>query len=69
MPTTAVRQTKLKVLLKDAVSEVFEEKKDFLRETVLDVFEDIGLTRAIQEGEKTKTISRASVLKTLKSRK
>lgn len=52
MPTTAVRQTKLKVLLKDAVSEVFE---------------DIGLTRAIQEGEKTKTISRARVLKTLKS--
>ncbi|MFH0992196.1 MAG: hypothetical protein V1799_19520 [bacterium] len=69
MPTTAVRETKLKVLLKDAVSEVFEENKDFIRETVLDVFEDIALTRAIQEGEKTKTISKAKVLNILKIRK
>jgi hypothetical protein len=69
MNTLAIRDSKLKIMLKDAVSEVFDERKDVIRETLLDVLEDIALTRAIQEGENTKTVSKARIMNELKKQK
>jgi hypothetical protein len=40
-----------------------EERKDVLRELLIEAIEDIGLVNAIKEGEKSKSISRDEVFK------
>ena len=51
----------LKALVKEAVIEALEERKDDFREIVLEAIEDIALSRAIEEGENTPTVSRDEV--------
>ena len=62
MPLTA-EETKLKKLLKAAVVEVLEERRDLVRDALADAVEDIGLVRAIEAGSRSKSISRAEVFK------
>ncbi len=62
---TAVQERRLKTLLKDAVAEVLDERKDLLRDAVQEGFEDVALIRAIREGEDSKLVSRASILRKL----
>ena len=63
MPFTA-DETKLKKLLKAAVVEVLEERRDLVRDALADAVEDIGLARAIVS--RSKTISRAEIFKILR---
>jgi len=56
-------EEQLKALFKAAFIEVIEEKKDFFRELVEEVIEEIALVRAIEEGRQTETISREEVFK------
>ena len=65
MPLTA-EETKLKKLLKAAVVEVLEERRDLVRDALADAFEDIGLANAIEAGSRSKAISRSEVFKILK---
>ncbi len=64
MPLTA-DEAKLKMLLKAAVVEVLEERRDLVRDALADAVEDIGLVRAIEVGSRSKAISRAEVFKIL----
>ena len=64
MPLTA-EEAKLKKLLKAAVVEVLEERRDLVRDALADAVEDIGLARAIEAGSRSKAISRAEVFKIL----
>ena len=48
-------------MLKSAVAEVFEERRDFVKEIVEEAMEDIALMRAIDEGVRTETVSRSEV--------
>lgn len=52
---------KLKDLVKAAIQEVLEERKDILREAVEAALEDIALARAIAEGQQTGEVSREQV--------
>ncbi len=65
MPLTA-EETKLKRLLKAAVGEVLEERRDLVRDAVTDAVEDIALAKAIEDGSRSKVISRAEVFKILR---
>jgi hypothetical protein len=65
MPLTA-SETKLKKLLKAAVVEVLEERRDLVRDAVAEAVEDIGLVGAIRAGSHSKTIRRAEVFKLLR---
>lgn len=65
MPLTA-KETQLKKLLKDAVVEVLEERRDLVRDALAEAVEDIGLAGAIQAGSRSKTIRRAKVFKLLR---
>ncbi|MBI2949319.1 MAG: hypothetical protein HYY23_16885 [Verrucomicrobia bacterium] len=65
MPTTAKTSTPLKEQVKSALVEILCEQPELLRETL----EDVALGRAIEEGMKTKDVSRDSVLATLRRRK
>ena len=60
---TAVEERRLKGLLKSAVAEVLEERRDLLRAAVSESFEDVALIRAIQHGEKTPLISRKRIFR------
>ena len=62
---TATEERRLKTLLKDAVTEVLEERQDILRAAVQESLEDAAMLRAIQSGEKSKPVSRAKIFQRL----
>lgn len=65
MAQAPVEEGRLKELLKAAIVEVLEER----RELVLDVFEealeDVALVRAMEEGERSPLVTRDEVFKLL----
>jgi hypothetical protein len=62
---TATAERRLKGLVKDAVVEVLEERRDLLRDAVQESLEDMALVRAIQQGERSRLASRKQVFKHL----
>jgi hypothetical protein len=62
-----VSQDQLKELVKAAIAELLEERRDLLRDVIEEAMEDIALARAIEEGEGTKVISRDEVFNLLKA--
>ena len=58
-------ETRIKALFKEAIVEVIEENQDKLSSILVDALEDIGLSRAIEEGEKSKTVNRDEIFKVL----
>jgi hypothetical protein len=66
---TSIDEEKLKDMLKSAVAEVFEERRDFVKEIVEEAMEDIALMRAIDEGVRTETVSRSEVFGILETKR
>jgi hypothetical protein len=62
---TALEEHRIKALLKDAVVEVLEERRDLLREALQESVEDMGMLRAIHAGEKSRLTSREKVFQRL----
>ena len=60
---------KLKRLLKAAVVEVLEERRDLVRDALAEAVEDLGMVRAIQEGSRSPSISRDEVFRILRKRR
>ncbi len=58
---TATEERRLKVLLKDAVTEVLEERQDILCAALQESLEDMAMIKAIQDGEKSPLVSRKKV--------
>lgn len=58
---TATEERRLKVLLKDAVTEVLEERQDILRAALQESLEDMAMLKAIQEEEKSPLVSRKKI--------
>lgn len=50
---TLVDDNKLKYLMKQAIIEAIEEKKEAVHDILIEVMEDVAMIRAIQEGEGT----------------
>jgi len=63
---TSVDHDQLKEILKEALIEVLEERRDLIQGLVEEALEDVALARAIEEGERTDTVSRDEVFKLLK---
>jgi hypothetical protein len=59
-------EAKLKKLVKAAVVEALEERDDLVREAVAEAVEDIGMIRAIQQGARSKLLSRNQVFRILR---
>jgi len=64
MPTS---ETHIKELLKDAIVELLQERRDELKEILAEIIEDIALTKAIEEGESTETVSKTDILQILEA--
>ena len=65
MTSTTLDEAKLKELLKSAILEVFEERKDLIRDLLEEAIEDIALARAIEEGTDGERVSRQAVFEIL----
>ena len=59
--STSIDEAKLKDLLKSAVAEVLEERREFVKEIIEEAMEDVALARAIDEGVGTDAVSREEV--------
>ncbi len=55
----------LKTILKAAIVEVLEERRDLIRDVIDEALEDLGLEGAIAEGEQTSLVSREVVFTAL----
>jgi hypothetical protein len=64
---TSIDEAKLKDLLKSAVAEVLEERREFVKEIIEEAIEDVALARAIDEGVNTDTVSRQEVFTILET--
>jgi len=60
--------SKLKELFKEAIIEAMEEKKDVVRDLLVEAMEDLALIHAIQQGEKTQPASRDEVFDILEAK-
>ncbi len=67
MPETVMSEKKLKALLKAAVIEALEERRDLVRDVVDQVLEDRAMVRTIAEESQSATIDRSEVYKILES--
>jgi len=68
MATATIDDKKLKNLMKSAVAEALEEQRALVQDIVEDAFEDIALARAIEQGLRSKTVSRAAVYKIIEGK-
>ena len=58
---TLFDDNKLKSLMKQAIIEAIEEKKDVVRDILVDALEDVALIHAIQDGEDSGSASRDEI--------
>lgn len=66
---TTIDDGKLKAMLKAAVIEALEEKRDLVKDIVEEAMEDIALARAIEEGVAGDSVSRDEVFALLENPK
>ncbi len=57
----------IKKIFREVIAEYFDEKRNFFKEEILTVMEDVALYNAIKEGEKTDLIDEEEVIKTFVS--
>ena len=62
-------EAKLKELVKAALIEVFEERRDLVRDAMAEAVEDLGMIRAIREGSRSRPVSRNHVFRILRKRR
>ena len=65
MSSITIDDNQLKALLKQALIELFQEKNGLFYEALAEVVEELGLLKAIQEGQGGATIDRAGVFEAL----
>jgi hypothetical protein len=61
MAVTLSDETRLKALLKEALVEVLEQRREWFSALVAEALEDIALVQAIKEGETTEIVSRDEI--------
>ena len=59
--TTLSDDMRLKALLKEALVEVLEQRRDWFSTLMVEALEDVALVQAIKEGETSEIVSRDEV--------
>jgi len=57
----------IKELLEEIIYKIFMEKPEILKEVVLEVIEDIALSKAIKEGRKGEFVDRDEIMKVIEN--
>ena len=66
MAVTLSDETRLKALLKEALVEVLEQRREWFSTLMVEALEDIALVQAIKEGETTEIVSRDEIFELLR---
>jgi len=61
MPELSLNETQLKDLMKAAILEIFEERRDLFQELIAEALEDIAMIKAIDEGKDSEPVSRDAI--------
>jgi hypothetical protein len=61
MAATLSDETRLKALLKEALAEVLEQRREWFSTLMVEALADIALVQAIKEGESTEIVSRNEI--------
>jgi dsDNA-binding SOS-regulon protein len=61
MTIATLDEKQFKVLLKEAIVELFEERQEVFAAIVAEAIEDVGLARAIREGRKNDFVSKKEI--------
>lgn len=69
MAAATIEEGKLKDLIKTALIEVLETRRDLVQEIVEDAMEDFAFSRAIDQGMKSEKVSRDEVFAILEGKK
>jgi len=69
MATTTIEEGKLKDLIKTALIEVLDARRDLMQEIVEEVIEDFAFSRAIEQGMTSDKVSRGEVFAILEGKK
>ena len=65
MSEITIDEIELKQLIKSAIVELLQERKEIVYDLLAEILEDIALEKAIQEGENTEPVSREAIFKIL----
>ena len=69
MATATIEEGKLKDLIKTALIEVLDARRDLMQEIVEEAIEDFAFSRAIEQGMTSGTVSRDEVFAVLEGKK
>ena len=67
MAVTLADETRLKELLKEALVEVLEQRREWFSILVAEALEDVALVQAIKEGETSEVVSRDEIFDLLRA--
>lgn len=68
MAMATIEEGKLKDLIKTALIEVLETRRDLMQEIVEEAIEDFGFSRAIEQGMTSDKVSRGEVFAILENK-
>ena len=61
MTNPSFSETQLKDLIKAAILEIFQERRDLFHEIISEALEDMALVKAIDEGKDSESVSRETI--------
>jgi hypothetical protein len=67
MLESSLSETQIKELLKAAILEIFQERRDLFQDLIAEALEDIALVKAIDEGRDSEPVSREAIFEILES--
>jgi len=68
MTEITLNSEQLKDVLKSAIVELLQDNKEEFYKLFAEIFEDLAIERAIEEGETTELVSREAIFQILESR-
>jgi hypothetical protein len=67
MLESSLSETQIKDLMKTAILEIFQERRDLFQDLIAEALEDIALVKAIDEGRDSEPVSREAIFEILES--
>lgn len=61
MSNLSLSETQLKSLMKAAILEIFQERRDLFQDLIAEALEDIALTKAIDGGKDSLSVDRDTI--------
>ncbi len=67
MLESSLSETQIKDLMKAAILEIFQERRDLFQDLIAEALEDIALVKAIDEGRDSEPVSCEAIFEILES--